>query len=157
MAELIENVAQLKGRNVLLVMEESTQVIDKFEAARLATVDGLDLVMVQDGNVPVVKICDFKKIEYDRQKKKRGSSQPKVKHVHIGPHTQLHDLQRLAGQASGFIREGHHVFATMEVRGRDRQFEENIRSQFEKFVGMVSGAKPGKLSKNSNTYSQSLN
>ena len=116
----------------------------------------LDMILVQDGNVPVIKVCDLNKLEYEKQKGQKFNKPKKAKCVKIGPHTQEYDLQRLAKQAGEFIAEGHHVTIEMDVRGRDRMFKDLIKGQFEKFVARVEGAKPGPLSCGERTYTQSL-
>jgi len=159
MAILIKDQSQLKARNVRLILPTGNVIIDKIEALNRATADGIDLFLVQDGDLPVVKFCDYAKIEYDKQKNIKHNKPKKSKQVHIGPHTQQYDLQRFAQQATEFINEGHSVSVRMEVRGRDRSFVDLIKQKMAEFVGMVVGAKPGRLvrSDDGQFYTQSLN
>lgn len=159
MAILIKDQSQIKARNVRLVLDTGNVIIDKIEALNRAQAEGIDLVLVQDGDLPVVKFCDFNKIEYDKQKNIKHNKPKKSKQVHIGPHTQRFDLERFAQQASEFVKEGHSVSVRMEVKGRDRMFVDLIRQKMEEFVGLVVDAKPGRLvrSDDGKYYTQTLN
>ena len=119
----------------------------------------MDLVLVQDGDLPVVKMVDFAKLEYEQQKAQKINKSPKAKTIQIGPHTQEYDLKRLANQASGFIKDGHPTTLQMTVKGRDKAFRELLTKRMIDFVSLVSGVKHGKLSisEDGGTYSQSLN
>jgi translation initiation factor IF-3 len=142
----IADPSQIKAMQVRLVMPDGVVVIDKAEAFRRSVEEELDLVLVQDGVIPVVKMCDVHKIAYEKQKGNPAGKSKKVKHVQIGPHTAEHDLSRLATQASGFISDGHPVVLQMEVKGRDRMFSSDLKSHVEKFASRIVGAKPGKIS-----------
>jgi len=159
MATLIKDASQLKAKKVRLILPTGPVIIDKLEALTKAITDGLDLVLVQDGDLPVVKMVDFAKLEYEQQKAQKNNKAQKAKTIHIGPHTQEYDLKRLANQASGFIKDGHPTTLRMDVKGRDKAFRELLSKRMTDFVALVPGAKPGKLSINEDgsTYSQSLN
>ena len=118
----------------------------------------MDLVMVQDGEMPVVKLVDFNKLQYERQKNTKHNHPKQAKEIRIGPHTQEHDLQRLAVQAAAFIKEGHPVSVRLQVRGRNRMFKDLIRDKIASFAKMVEGAKPGRVveGENGSAYTQSL-
>lgn len=160
MATLITDANQLKSKTVRLISQTGNVVIDKMEALLKASEDGMDLVLVQDGDVPVVKLVDFTKFEYQKQKTVKQNKAKKCKTIQFGPHTQENDLKRLAGKAEEFIAEGHPVVISVDVSGRERQFKEIILGQMAKFISMVPTAKPGKMSVSENdkkaSYSQSL-
>ena len=160
MATLIKTPTEIKAGKVRLVLPEGHVVVDKMEATRRAETEGLDLVLVQDGEVPVVKLCDFRKIEYQKQKSIKNQHSKKAKQVSIGPHTQDHDLQRLAKQASEFLAAGHPTSIRMEVKGRDRTFKDLLRKRMEMFSGLIGNAKPGRITeseqRNCLTYYQPL-
>jgi translation initiation factor IF-3 len=157
--EKITKASQIEARNVRLVLPrgEGSNIVPKEEAIRLAEAEGLDLIVVQDdGPMPVVKICDQNKVEYEKQKRQKNSCPCKYKTVQIGLHTQQHDLERFAKQADDFVGEGHHVVVKMDVKGRDRQHRDLIRQQFESFLKMIPSAKPGRLSEAGKSYVQAI-
>ena len=155
----ITNASQIDARNVRMVLPrgEGAVIVPKEEAVRMAEAEGLDLILVQDdGPMPVVKVCDQNKVDYNRQKRQKGGGGAKNKTVQIGLHTQQHDLERFARHAEDFIQEGHHVLVKMDVKGRDRQFRDLIRKQFEDFLKMVPSAKPQRLCEAGKSYTQSV-
>jgi translation initiation factor IF-3 len=162
MPVLISSVSQLEAKNVRLVLTDESgkttwEVVEKNEAVKRAELQSMDLVLVHDSDgMPVVKICDYSKIEYDKQKSQKRSFQAKQKTIRIGIHTQEHDLARFAGHANEFIEEGHHVMVRMDVHGRDKSFKNIIEDQFKKFSAMVPKAKPGKIGGGPGTYTQTL-
>ena len=159
MANLITDASQIKARNVRLILPEGNVIMDKNDALAKASADGMDLVLVQEGDLPVVKLVDYVKLEYDREKNTKTNRPKKPKTIQIGPHTQEYDLKRFAIQAVEFIKEGHPTSVRLEVKGRDKTHRDIITKQIQDFVVLVSCAKPGKLhiSEDGSSYSQSLN
>lgn len=159
MVTLIKDATQLKSRKVRLILPTGNVVIDKTEAILKASTDGMDLVLVQDGDIPVVKLVDFTKLEYEKEKGQKHNKPRKPKTIQIGPHTQEYDLKRFADKAVEFIKEGHPTSVRLEVRGRDRSFREQIMQKMEQFIAMIPCAKPGKISvaEDGSAYSQNLN
>lgn len=158
MATLIKDASQIKSRKVRLVLPEGNVIIEVKEALTRATAEEKDLVLVADGDPAVVKLVDFAKLEYEKEKVQKGSRPKKPKQVCIGPHTQEHDLKRIALQAASFIEEGHPVSLRLEVRGRDKGFRDIIVKHINNFVAMIPCAKPGKIniSEDSSQYTQNL-
>lgn len=146
MATLIKDLAQIPSKRVRLVCEGGNVILDKADAMMRANTDGLDLVMVQEGDIPVVKLCDFSKIEYTKQKNSKANRPKRPKVVKIGPHTQQYDMQRLAAMADAFIKEGHPVSVKMKVKGRDKAFVQQNTAKIKEFAAMVSSAKSGSSS-----------
>ena len=160
MATLIQSLTDIKAVKVRLVLAGGHVVVDKTDAIKRAEEEGLDLVLVQEGEVPVVKLCDFRKLEYQKQKSTKMQHSKKAKQVSIGPHTQEHDLQRLAKQASEFLAAGHPTSIRMEVKGRDRMFKDILRQRMEMFASLITNAKRGRMTeseqRNCLTYCQPL-
>lgn len=159
MAVKITSASQIEARNVRMVLPrgEGSVVVPKEEAIRRAEQETMDLLLVQDdGPMPVVKVCDQNKVQYEKQKRQKNNCNVKRKTVQIGLHTQAHDLERFARQAEEFISEGHHVLVKMDVKGRDRMFGELIRKQFEDFLRLVPSAKPQRLVESGKSYTQSI-
>lgn len=143
MATLIKDLAQIPSRKVRLVSEGGNVILDKAEAMTRASTDGLDLVLVQEGDIPVVKLCDFSKIEYSKQKSVKSNRPKRPKVVKIGPHTQQYDMQRIAALADDFIKDGHPVSVKMKVKGRDKAFVQQNTAKIKEFAGMVTSARQG--------------
>jgi translation initiation factor IF-3 len=159
MSILIKEASQIEGRNVRLILPTGNVIMDKTDAINKALAEELDLVLVQEGEIPVVKLVNYDKLEYDKQKNVKANKAPKAKQVRFGPHTQDYDLKRFAIQASGFISDGHPTTVKVEIKGRNKAFQQLIKEKIAAFVAMVPNAKPGKMSVNEegSEYLQPLN
>ena len=147
MPTLLKDPAQIGSNQVRIISPEGAVIISKTDAFNRAISEGQDLVLVQDGSIPVVKLVNYEKIEYEKQKQSKQHSK-KAKTVKIGPHTQEHDLKRLAIQAMGFLKDGHPTTLRLDVHGRDRSFRDLIMKKIQDFAALVPCAKPGKVSVN---------
>ncbi len=112
------------------------------EALRIAKERGLDLIEIAPTvNPPVVKIMDFGKFKYIREKGERehGKKQKEVelKGVRIGFTTGKHDLMRQAQKVEGWILEGNKVRIEMKLRGREKAHGNLAFQKFNEFLGMV--------------------
>ena len=155
---LIKSPAEIKASQVRLVLPEGHIIVETQEAIRRAAAEEMDLVLVQEGEIPVVKLTDYNKLEYQKQKNTHPNHVKKPKQVTFGPHTQEYDLARLAKRASGFISDGHPTSVRLEVKGRDRMFRDLILKKIEDFTKLVTNAKPGRISisERGDVYHQNL-
>ena len=105
---------------------ENRGVVSRSEALSAAREVGLDLVIIaQSGNlgVPVAKIIDFGKLQYEK-KKQQGQAKKKqqviqVKEIKLRPKIGDHDFQTKMNMAIRFLQEGKHVKITLQFRGRE--------------------------------------
>ena len=83
-------------------------VLPTAEALQLAQNDGLDLIEVAaKANPPVVRIMDFGKYLYQKEKELRESAKKQkgteMKGIRIGFNASLHDMELRARQVEEFI------------------------------------------------------
>ncbi len=115
-----------------------------YEALRLAEERGFDVVEVgPQAKPPLVKIMDYGKYLYQREKKERGqktgkSTAQEVKTVKIGFKTEKHDLLIRAGQADKFLQKGYRVRLELTLRGREKQMADLGRKKLEEFTKLIS-------------------
>lgn len=114
------------------------------EALKLAQERGLDLIEIAPtANPPVVKIADFGKFRYERERgeRERKSKQKEVetKMLKIGYKTGAHDLERSAGQAKKFLEHKNKVRINMMLRGREKAHRDFARKRFEEFLALIPG------------------
>ncbi len=93
------------------------------EARREAQDRGLDLVEVgPKAEPPVVKILDWGKLKYEREKKKRESKKKahviEVKEVKYRPNIEDHDYEIKTNRARRFLEQGKKVKVTIFFRYR---------------------------------------
>lgn len=72
---------------------------------------------------PVVKIMDYGKVRYERQKKQREARKKQhtveLKEVQLRPRTDEHDFQIKLKRARRFLEEGNVVRVVLRFRGRE--------------------------------------
>jgi translation initiation factor IF-3 len=119
---------------------QNVGVILRYDALRMASESGLDLVIIADQGaegVPVAKIMDFGKALYAKKKKqtaaKKHQKTIQVKEVKMRPKIGEHDFQTKLNQAIGFLKEGMRVKITVELKGREMfQGQERGKDMFER-------------------------
>lgn len=105
-------------------LDEGSVVMKTTEAMRLADEQGMDLVVVSNGETPVVKMVDLNKFLYEQkqQEKKRSKAQRasavKVKEIQMTDGIQENDLAVKANNASRMLSGGNHVRITLKVTSR---------------------------------------
>ena len=115
----------------IMLVDETGQMIGQIatlEALLIAEGKGLDLIEVQQQEIPICKIVNKGKEKYRRQRtmKKSHNHQKKMKEIRIGLSTAIHDLQTKTSQISKFLSHGHVVKLTMKLKGREISSREQI-------------------------------
>ncbi len=96
------------------------------EAMNLAQARGKDLLEIAPGaNPPVVKIADFSKFRYEREKRIKESRKHQkagiVKEIRLHPRISEHDLSIKMEHSKGWIDEKCKVRVTVVFRGREME------------------------------------
>ena len=114
------------------------------EALSLANQKNLDAVEVgPTANPPIVKILDFGKYMYQKEKKERGkpkSHSQETKIARFGFKTGMHDLMVKAVQIDKFLKKSHKVRIQVTVRGREKEMSTMAREKLLKFLDLISEA-----------------
>ena len=119
---------KIRAPRVQLITHEGVNIgtVSRREALDLAQQVGLDLVQIAPENkdgVPVVKIVNYGKIQYEKKKKqteaKKSQSVIQVKEVKIRPSIAENDYQTKMKQMVQFLREGKRVKVTLFFKGRE--------------------------------------
>ena len=96
------------------------------EALRLASEEGLDLVMISDkSNPPVCRIIDYGKYRFLQEKKAKEAKKKQhnisIKEVKMRYKIEEHDYKVRLNQALRFLKMGDKVKVTVIFRGREIQ------------------------------------
>lgn len=151
--EIITN-QQIRAPRVRLIRESGENVvIGRWDAINEAQKQGLDLIMVADGNPPVCKILDSSKYKYElvkREKaamKKQRETRMDTKEIKIRPGIAANDFNRLIGRANEFIEDNNRVKVIVEFRGREIQQKNEIGPEMlRRFVeGVTNGVMEGNI------------
>ena len=103
------------------------------EALRIASDAGVDLVEVaSEANPPVCRIMDYRKLQYEQQRKLKESRkhqrQVEIKGVQLGPTISDHDYQTKLNQLRGFLLKGYKVRVKIEFKGAQvRRYELGVQ------------------------------
>lgn len=136
-------------KEVRLVGEGRNDIVPVMEAWRLAEEEGLDLVLVSTEDVipPVVRIQDFKKLQYEKKKAKAKQTKNKseLKEIQLKANISDHDLQTKVNSIDRFLERGDKVKIVVRLKGRERENPKRAHDLIERVV--VSIKFPNKVSK----------
>jgi translation initiation factor IF-3 len=109
-----------------LVGEGFNDIVPVEEALRKADDEGLDLVVVSDKSDPiVVRIQDFKKIEYEKKKAKQKQTRTsELKEIQLKVNISDHDLETKMNSIRKFLERGDKVKLMVRLKGRERESPE---------------------------------
>ena len=112
------------------------------EALKLAQNKDLDLIeIVETTNPPIVRIMDFGKFKYEKEKGERANSkkqkESEMKEIKIGFTTGKHDLELRAGQIKKFLGQGDKVRINMRLKGREKAHSNLALNKFHEFLKII--------------------
>jgi len=120
MNKIINN--EITAKRVILIGTSGEQLgeMSFSEAYKIADEYSLDLVQMNDTDIPVCKIMNYSKLVYESKKKNKiKNKKPEMKELKLRPTTDKNDLKRLINQANGFIEKSNNVKFTVQFRGRE--------------------------------------
>ncbi|ACC84214.1 translation initiation factor IF-3 [Nostoc punctiforme] len=105
------------------------------EALELAESLELDLVLVSEGkDVPVAKILNYGKLQYQKKKRQAQSARPVVKEVRFGLNIGVADYKLRIDQAISWLGKGDSVKFAVRLRGREHQYREQAGELLDRVV-----------------------
>jgi translation initiation factor IF-3 len=112
------------------------------QALTLAEEAELDLIEVNPpANPPIVKIGDYGKFKYERdkkaQKQKAHLRKSEIKSLRLSIRIGEHDLNVRREQAKRFLSKGDKLRLELQLRGRERQHPELARQMINKFLDLL--------------------
>lgn len=115
---------QIKSAQVLLIDHENNNrgLVDTHEALKLAESAQLDLVIVSEGKeIPVAKILNYGKHQYQQKKRQHSSSRTTVKEVRLRPNIGESDYTLRIKKSIEWLGKGDSVKFQVRLRGREHQ------------------------------------
>jgi len=110
-------------------------LIDTSEALQLAESLELDLVVVsQNEDIPVAKILNYGKLQYQKKKRQGQSARPTVKEVRFRPNVGLADYNLRINQALQWLNKGDSVKFAIRLRGRENQYRQQAGEMLDRIV-----------------------
>jgi translation initiation factor IF-3 len=128
---------------VLLIDHENNNrgLTDTREALKLAESADLDLVIVSEGKeIPVAKILDYGKHQYQQKKRQHSSARTTVKEVRLRPNVGESDYTLRINRAIEWLGKGDSVKFQVRLRGREHQNRERAIELLDRIVADLSQA-----------------
>lgn len=141
---------EIKAEKVLLIDFKGNNLgeMTKETAMIMAEECDLDLLMVQEGDVPVCKLMDYSKMEYEKKKKQKTTNKKSHKQKEIRMKTNIgeHDIQTKVSHAEKFLSSGNEVKISIRVirrYGDDKDFAKNFMNDFINKINVKNKIKQG--------------
>jgi translation initiation factor IF-3 len=108
---------------------------DTSEALKLAESADLDLVVVsEDKEIPVAKILNYGKHQYQQKKRQHASSKSIIKEVRLRPNIGESDYSLRIDRAVEWLKKGDSVKFQVRLRGREHQNRERAIELLDRIV-----------------------
>lgn len=132
--EILSRADARKYREVRLVHGGSNQIVPVEVAFERAEEADLDVVIVSDkSHPPVVRIQDFKKIQYEQKKSRQKRQQSNLqKEIQLKLNISEHDLQTKLATVQRFLDRGNKVKVMVRLKGRERESPERVNELLRK-------------------------
>jgi translation initiation factor IF-3 len=131
---------QIKIPQVRLVGEETNEIINTYEALKLAKEEGLDLVeVVPTSFPPVCKIMDYKKYLYDKKKNEKKPAMQEIKEIRMTVNIDEYDLNVKSKHSIEFLKKNNKVKASVFFKGREINYKEKGELVLLKFAEKLEG------------------
>ncbi|MBF2048685.1 MAG: translation initiation factor IF-3 [Elainella sp. C42_A2020_010] len=134
---------QIKSAQVLLIDHENNNrgLVDTGEALSLAETAKLDLVIVSEGKeIPVAKILDYGKHQYQQKKRRHSSAKTTVKEIRLRPNVGESDYSLRISRTIEWLEKGHSVKFQVRLRGREHQNRDRAIDLIDRIVTDLSQA-----------------
>lgn len=136
--QVINRAAARNYTKVRLVGEETNEIVSVLEALSRAEEAGLDLVMISDkGDFPVMRVQDFKKVQYELKKSKKKQVVQELKEIQLKLNIAEHDLQTKLNAIERFLDRGDKVKVVVRLKGRERENPERARMLLDRVISGV--------------------
>jgi translation initiation factor IF-3 len=123
---------------VRLVGDGYNEIVSASVALARAEDAGLDLVLVGDSsNPPVVRIQDFKKLQYEQKKAKKQTKKTTLKEMQFKVNISDNDFQTKMNAIKNFLSHGDMVKVIVRLKGRERENPERAHALLAKVIASV--------------------
>lgn len=123
---------------------EQMGVMSAYDANKIASAQGLDLVKISPYTLPpVCKIMDYSKFCYEQKKRKKEMRKKhkivEIKEIQMSPNIGDHDFDTKLRSAKKFLEAGHRVKASVRFRGRELTHVNIGQELLQRFIDGCSG------------------
>jgi translation initiation factor IF-3 len=119
--QVLTKAAVRSYQKVRLVGNNVNELVTPDEALGRAEEAGMDLVLVNDDcDPPVVRIQDYKKIQYEKKKSRKPTKKISLKEVQFKANISDHDFETKLNSIRRFLERGDKVKIVVRLKGRER-------------------------------------
>lgn len=146
---------QIRDREVLVIDENGNRLgkYITYDALRLASDRGFDLIAVSFNTTSNLRICkfgDYGKFKYEAKKKAseiaKQNKKLEEKEIQLRPNTAEHDINKqITNNIISFLKDGHRVKVVVKFRGREISHEHLGKEKLELIINNVIAASVGKI------------
>ena len=134
----------IREKEIRLVSEEESRIVNTREALALARENDLDLVMISPtAKPPVCKIMDYNKFLYEQSKKqkeaKKNQKVVEIKEIRLSATIEDHDIEIKANNAKRFLQDENKVKVSIRFKGRQNNYTGLGSKVFEAFLSKIDG------------------
>lgn len=134
----------IRDREIRLVGEEGSRIIQTREALELARESNLDLVMISPAATPpVCRIMDYSKFLYEQSKKQKEARKNQkvveLKEVRLSATIEEHDIEIKANNAKKFLSNDNKVKVSIRFKGRQNNYTGSGMKVFDAFISKLDG------------------
>lgn len=128
---------------VRVVYDGKNEIMSSTKALSLAREEGVDLVQIAEPSdgVPVCKIIQYNKFEYENKLKqkeiKQKAKQSILKTIGISAHIGEHDMETKAKQANKFLIDNNKVRVELTFKGRENMYRDQGQLALLRFAQLV--------------------
>jgi translation initiation factor IF-3 len=132
----------IREREIRLIGDDESRIINTSEALKMAIESEQDLVMISPGaKPPVCKIMDYNKFLYEQAKKqkeaKKNQKIVELKEVRLSPTIEIHDIEIKANNAKKFLKDENKVKVSIRFKGRQNNNTSAGIKVFDTFISKL--------------------
>lgn len=132
----------IREKEIRLVSEEESKVVNTRDALNLAIEKDLDLVMISpNANPPVCRIMDYNKFLYEQSRKvkeaKKNQKIVDIKEIRLSPTIEENDIEIKANNAKKFLAKENKVKVSVRFKGRQNNYRSLGSKVFDVFISKV--------------------
>lgn len=132
---------QIRATQVLLIDHENNNrgLTSTAEALKIAKGADLDLVIVSENKeIPVAKILDYGKHQYQQKKRQHTSARTTVKEIRLRPNIGESDYSLRIDRSIEWLEKGNPVKFQVRLRGREHQNRDRATGLLDRIVADLS-------------------
>ena len=133
---------EVRFPEVRVIGDGEPRLMSSFEAAKIASDEGVDLILINGNAVPpIVRIEDYQKFLYDAEKKQKEQKKKMVKvdirEIQLSANIAEHDMLVKSKKALEFLGEGDKVKCVLQMHGREKSMADKGELVMLKFAKIL--------------------